>query len=230
MQKFHHNAVSSDSPEHFQVKHSLIATEKLMISRKKQIQVRRFEDPPPRKLCSSLPPMNYDRKDQDLDSIRFSDREAVQQGLKNSVRYNSNFFKFFYGNQDKLFKKPGKEITFLQPIQKIVREEINPVKNLQVQKSIKKFMNSCQESPVRDVDPGNKLLKNYEQEEIDCKSPNSTGVKFWKRSLPNLERVSSKIKCIALAGDIEDFEKNIPKVEKNKGNLWYKNLKVVNRT
>ncbi len=118
----------------------------------------------------------------------------------------------------------------MQPIQKVVRDPANPVKNLQVQKSIKKFLSSCHESPLRDVDPGNKLLKNYEQETIDCKSPNSTNVKFWKQSLPNLERVSSKIKCIALAGDIESFEKKMPKIDKNKGNLWFKNLKVVNRT
>ena len=225
MQKFVHNAVSYDSPEHFRVKHSVVNTDKLMISRKKQVHVRKVEDFAPRNLCNSLPPMNYERSDQDLDSIRFSDREAVQQGLKNSVRYKSNFFKLFYGHENKLFKKPSKEITYLQPIQKVTRNDASPAENLKVQKSIRRLREAeFENKEVVDIDPGNKLLNEYEQQDIDCKSPQSTSIKFWKRSLPKLEKVASKINCMKLDYEIKDFEARIP-AEKNKGSLWFKNLK-----
>lgn len=224
MERYSHNAVSKNSPTHFQGVYSQIFNDRLMICRKKPVFLDSCsnEQYKPRINCRSLPPMNYD---QDMDSIRFSDQEAVQKGLKNSVRFKSNFFKDFYNNAENLFTKPEKQITFMQPVKKVIRNYENPNQNLIVQKSIKRFINSdVRYNEFKDIDPGNKLLQGFKQDDLECKSPVSTGVKFYKKSLPNLAKISGKMNCILISQEIQEFEKKIPKQEKNKGNLWYKNL------
>lgn len=224
MQRYSHNAVSKNSPSHFQGVYSQIFNDKLMICRKKPVvlDVCSNELYTPRINCRSLPPMSYD---QDMDSIRFSDQAAVEKGLKNSVRFESNFFKNFYNNAEHLFNRPEKQITFMQPVKKVTRTYENPTQSLRVQKSIKHLMNSeVRYREFKDIDPGNRLLHDFKQDDSECKSPVSTGVKFYKKSLPNLAKISGKMNCIMISQEIREFEKKIPKQEKNKGNLWYKNL------
>lgn len=224
MRRYNHNAVSNNSPLHFQGNYSQIANEKLLISRKKPVNSNHssYKVQSPRLNCRSLPPMNYD---QDLDSIRFSDRQAVNQGLKNSIRFKSKFYQEFYNNVDNVFKKPEKQITFMQPVKKVVRDLEKPIQNLSVQKSIRRLLEvGNSERIIRDIDPGNRLLQDFEVDEPEVRSPVSTGVKFFKQSLPNLAKVSGKINCILISQEIQEFEKKIPELHKKKGNLWYKNI------
>ena len=222
MKKYTHNAVSVDSPEHFRGNFSVIHEKPMISLGKKFINYQRFEDRTPRRQCSSLPPLHLD---QDFDSIKFSIKEDVFKGIRDKIRCKSKFHQQFFDNIRKGFSKPSNDITFMQPIHKIVREELKPVNNLQYQKSFAKILEGLKDSrEASDIDPGNELLKKYESEIATCKSPASTRVQFLKQSQPDLSEAISKINCILISSEIRDFEKKLPEPIKKRGNLWYKNL------
>ena len=220
--KFKHNALSSDSPQHFRGDFSEIFEKKPIRLGKKIIHQERIQEIVQRRQCSSLPPMNID---QDFDSIKFSVRNDVFQGIKDSIRHKSNFYKNFFEGIRQGFNKPPNEITFMQPVHKIIRVENKPISNLNYQKSIARMLEKFNDSKVpTDIDPGNKLLSNYESEISNCESPTSTKVNFLKNSQPNFSKIGSKIKCILISSEIKEFEKRMPKPVKNRGNHWYKML------
>ena len=222
MKKYFHNAISSESPPHFQGNFSIISNENSINLGKKIIRSYQVDNQAPRGLSNSLPPMNID---QDFDSLKFSVQSGVLQGLKNSIRYKSNFYKNFFDSVSKGFNKPNKEITFMQPVSKIERSKNPSISNLQQKKRIKRILESFKDiKHPAEIDPGNSLLKAYQLEKYECNSPASTKIQFLKGSLPNLSKVVSKVNSILISSEIQDFEKRIPQPVKNRGNLWYKRL------
>lgn len=222
MKKYAHNAVSVDGPEHFRGDFSVVFEKRAMRLGKKIIRNEHLQEIVPRRHCSSLPPMNTD---QDLDMIKFSVKDDVFKGLKDRIRYKSKFHQLYFDGFDKGFSKAPNDITFMQPVHKITREETKAINNLQYQKSFAKILGNLHDSKeIEDIDPGNKLLKKYESEISTCKSPATTRINFMKKPQPDLSMAASKINCILISADIKEFEKKLPEPMRKRGNLWYKNL------
>ena len=60
----------------------------------------------------------------------------------------------------------------MQPVHKVVREELKPVNNLLYQKSFAKILEGIKDNKeLCEINPGNELLKRYESEISTCKSP-----------------------------------------------------------
>lgn len=220
MKQYAHNAVSAESPTFFKGNYSIVSKERPMNLGKKLITQPVFrQEVTPRKHCISLPPMNID---QDYDSIKFSHAQDVSSGVKDTIRYKSNFYKNFFEKMKNGFIKPRQEITFLNPIRKIVRESPSPMRNLKLQKSINKIIECNTDFKLpEDIDPGNRLLQAYNSETPTCKSPASTRINFSKNSQLDISTISSKINCILTSTEIKEFEKRLPKPLKHRGNIWY---------
>lgn len=224
MKKYAHNAVSAESPSHFKGSFSIVTNNIKPISLgKKLVNKPMFhQDLPQRRYCVSLPPMNLD---QDYDSIKFSNALDVTSGIKDKIRYKSNFYQNFFEKMRIGFKKPKQEITFMNTIKKVVRESPSMSMGLKYQKSLNKLSGSSLSIKIPEsIDPGNRLLQAYESEISACKTPFSTNINFIKHSQQELSIINKKIKCLLASTEIKEFEKRLPKPIINRGNLWYQQL------
>ncbi|OMJ87324.1 hypothetical protein SteCoe_11012 [Stentor coeruleus] len=223
MKKYAHNAVSAESPSHFKGSFSLVTHNKPISLGKKLINQPIFhQDLPQRRACVSLPPINID---QDYDSIKFSNAIDVTSGIKDKIRYKSNFYQNFFEKMRFGFKKPKQEITFMNTIKKVIRESPSITMGLKYQKSTSKLFGSSLSNKIPEsIDPEGRQLQVYESEISACKTPFSTNINFIKHSQQDLSTINKKIKYMLASTEIKKFEERLPKPSTKRGNLWYQQL------
>ncbi|OMJ80767.1 hypothetical protein SteCoe_18926 [Stentor coeruleus] len=219
MKKFVHNAVSAETPSNFKSNFSVILQEKPNnLGKKLFTQVILNQATPMKKHSVSLQPTVADEI---YDKIKpYNDKDI--NIAKNKERSKSSIYRGFFGKKKLGFFKPKQEITYMNPVIKIVREKPNPMKSLKFKKLINKIIESNANIKVpQDVDPGNKLFKAYKKESSGCNSPTSTRIDFVKNSQPNFKEIRSRINSVLTSIEIEDFEKRLPKSNRKRGRLWY---------
>lgn len=219
MKKYIHNAVSAETPSNFRGNFSAILEEKPNnIGKKLFTQAVLDQIPPMKKHSVSLQPAVTDEI---YDKIKSHNDKGVAT-TKNTGRSKSSIYRGFFGKKKLGFFKPKQEITYMNPVIKIVREKPSPMKSLKFKKLINKIIESNANIKVpQDVDPGNRLLKAYKKESSGCNSPASTRIDFVKHSQPNFSEIKSRINSVLTSIEIEDFEKRLPKSNGKRGRLWY---------
>lgn len=228
MNKYVHNAVSSDCPQCFKGTFSAIIDKKeikkgkKLSSHLKSMEIIKLPNHPvTRAHCISLPPLNYD---QDFDSINFSNKPDVISGIKDSIRKKSNFHQLFFEKIKTGFKKPSKQITFMQPIIKITRNEQISIQNMHYKKSISKLLGAKHTKSI-EIDPGGKLLSQFIPENTEYKTPRPTKINFHSKRDLDIKKVRNKIRSLIVCNEIQDFESKIPNPTKNQGNICFRDHK-----
>ncbi|OMJ92607.1 hypothetical protein SteCoe_4617 [Stentor coeruleus] len=219
MKKYTHNAVSAETPSNFRGNFSVIIKENPNnLGKKLFTQTTLTQVSPIKKHSISLHPTVTDEIYQNIKSHNDKNINTT----KNAGRSKSSIYKGFFGKKKLGFFKPKQEITYMNPIIKIVREKPSPMKSLKFKKLINKIVESNANIEIpQDVDPRNRLLKMYKRDSPCCNSPTTTMIDFVKNSQPKISEIRSRVNSVLTSIEIEDFEKRLPTSNGKKGRLWY---------